>query len=227
MGDILGVQTNFSRVCLGYVARHACSSCSRRRSSSAASTTPRSVTPTTERDPLGGARPTTSTTVARSGGTSSSGPSAGGPALWILGALAALGAWAVLMPLAVRRFTRRGTTPTEQVIDAWHGTVGALQLAGAPPPGGATPIEYARRVEHDLAVDHRSLVELARFVTRAIYAPSGVGEPAALRAAVLQNHLDTTSRELMPWYVRLWSRLDPRLVRQRLVGDRPRQKPTS
>jgi transglutaminase-like putative cysteine protease len=192
-----------------------------------ASTTPRSVTPTTERDPLGG-RPTTSTSVPRIAvGGSDRGPSAGGPALWVLVGLAVLGAWAALMPAVVRRFTRRGTTPTEQVIDAWHGTVGALQLAGAPPPGGATPIEYARQVEHDLAVDHRSLVELARFVTRAIYAPAGVGEPAALRAAVLQNHLDTTTRELMPWYARVWTRLDPRLVRQRLIGDRSQRRTRS
>ena len=105
------------------------------------------------------------------------------------------------------------------------GTVGALQLAGAPAPGGATPVEYATRVEREIPVDHRSLVELARFVTRAIYAPGGVGEPAALRAAVLRTHLDHNARELMPWYRRAWARLDPRLVRQRLVGDRPRRRP--
>ena len=184
-----------------------------------APTTPPSVTPTTERDPLG-ERPTTSTSVPRVAVAGGSRTSGGGPALWVLFGLAVIGSWAALMPAAVRRFTRRASSPTEQVIDAWHGTVGALQLAGAPPPGGATPIEYARQVEHDMAVDHRSLVELARFVTRAIYSPDGVGEPAALRAAVLHTHLDTATRELMPWYARVWSRLDPRLVRQRLIGDR-------
>lgn len=180
------------------------------------------TTPTTERDPLGQASgtPTTTTLPPVVASTEGGGP---GPFGWFVIALLALGAWAYGMPLLVRRFTRTGETPTDQVITAWHGTVGALQLAGAPPPGGATPVEYANRVEHQLPVDHRSLMELARFVTRAIYAPGGVGEPAALRAAVLRTHLDQAARELMPWYKRLWARVDPRLVRQRLVGDRPRR----
>lgn len=180
------------------------------------------ATPTTERDPLGpGTGTPTSTTVPVAVGGGGSG--GGGPGGWILLGLVLAALWAAAMPALVRRVVRSATTPSEQVIDAWHGTLGALQLAGAPPPGGATPVEYARRVERDLAVDHRSLLELARFVTRAIYAPDGVGEPAALRAAVLRTHLDRAARELMPWYRRVWARVDPRLVRQRLVGDRPRR----
>ena len=154
---------------------------------------------------------------------SSSGGGRGGTTLWVLPAIAAFVAWAIGMPVFVRRFTRTGATPTEQVVSAWHGTVGALQMAGAPPPAGATPIEYAVQVEREMAVDHRSLLELARFVTRAIYSPAGVGEPAALRAAVLRTHLDESSRSLMPWYTRLQTRIDPRSVRQRLVGDRIRR----
>jgi transglutaminase-like putative cysteine protease len=186
----------------------------------APTTTAPRVTPTTERDPLGQPTPT-GTTVPPVVAASSGG--GGGPAGWIFLAILAVGAWAVAMPWLVRRITRTGSTPTEQVINAWHGTVGALQLAGASPQGGATPVEYAAQVEGELAVDHRSMLELARFVTRAIYSPAGVGEPAALRAAVLRTHLDQTARELMPWYRRAWSRLDPRLVRQRLVGDRSRR----
>jgi hypothetical protein len=189
----------------------------------APSTTAPQVTPTTERDPLGQAPATpTSTTLPPSVATTGDGPRIG-PFGWVLLALSALGAWAVLMPIAVRRFTRTGRTPSDQVIAAWHGTVGALQLAGASAPAGATPVEYARRVERELPVDARSLVELARFVTRAIYSPAGVGEPAALRAAVLRTQLDRTSREIMPWHRRLWARLDPRLERQRLVGERARR----
>jgi len=112
-----------------------------------------------------------------------------------------------------------GSSPSEQVIAAWHGSVGTLQLAGAPPQGAATPLEYARVVEREIGIDGRSLTELARFVTRAVYAPDGVREPAALRAAVLRTHLDETATELMVWPMRLWSRIDPRLARQRLVGD--------
>lgn len=187
----------------------------------APTTTAPRVTPTTERDPLG--QPTPTGTTVPPVAVASSGGGGGGPAGWIFLAILAVGAWAVAMPWLVRRVTRTGSTPTEQVITAWHGTVGALQLAGASPPGGATPVEYAVQVERELAVDHRSLLELARFVTRAIYSPSGVGEPAALRAAVLRTHLDQTARELMPWHRRVWLRLDPRLVRQRLVGDRTRR----
>lgn len=182
------------------------------------------VTPTTERDPLGQGPGTPSSTTMPVAVVSGGAGDGGGPVGWILLGLALAGLWAALMPAVVRRVVRTGATPSEQVIDAWHGTVGALQLAGASPPGGATPVEYARRVERDLAVDHRSLLELARFVTRAIYAPDGVGEPAALRAAVLRTHLDRTARELMPWYRRIWARVDPRLVRQRLVGDRPSRR---
>jgi transglutaminase-like putative cysteine protease len=151
------------------------------------------------------------------GGSSSSG---GGPskALWIFLGILAIGTWMLVMPRAVRRFTRRGRSPAEQVVQAWHATVGALVMAGAPAPAGSTPLEYAVRIERELGVDHRSLHELARFVTRAIYSPSGVGEPAAMRAAVLRTQLEETARDMMPWYTRLLGRLDPRLVRQRLVG---------
>ena len=187
----------------------------------APTTTAPRVTPTTERDPLG--QPTPTGTTVPPVAVASSGGNGGGPAGWIFLAIVAVGAWAVAMPWLVRRITRTGSTPSEQVINAWHGTVGALQLAGASPQGGATPVEYAGQVERELAVDHRSMLELARFVTRAIYSPAGVGEPAALRAAVLRTHLDQTARELMPWYRRVWLRLDPRLVRQRLVGDRSRR----
>lgn len=186
----------------------------------APTTTTPNVTPTTERDPLGSGASAVTTVPPRAvGGSGGSGDSSGtGPFGWILLALGALGVWAWVMPGLVRRFTRVGETPSEQVISAWHGTVGSLQLAGAPSPAGCTPLEYARTIEQEMAVDVRSLTELARFVTRAVYAPQGVGEPAALRAAVLRTHLDEAARGLMPWHARLWARIDPRLVRQRLVG---------
>lgn len=139
---------------------------------------------------------------------------------WVVLALFGLGAWMVLMPLAVRRFTSVSSTPTGRVIDAWHGTIGSLQLAGAPEPIGASPIEFAHLIEQRMPIDHRSLNELARFVTRAIYAPAGVGEPVALRAAVLRTHLDQTAMQITPWRTRIMMRIDPRLVRRRLVGDR-------
>lgn len=171
--------------------------------------------PITEPDLLS---PVTSVAGAPVPGTGSPDDDDSSPGSWITLGILALVAWMLLMPIAVKRFTRRGKTPSEQVVEAWHGTIGALVLAGASAPGGSTPIEYAARVERELDVDHRSLTELARFVTRATYSPAGVGEPAALRSAVLRTQLAETARELMPWHMRLLSRLDPRLVRQRLVG---------
>ena len=182
----------------------------------APTTTSGAITPTTAREVgTGPASPTTAPTVVATSGDDGGGS---GPGTWIVLGLLALGAWMAWMPTMVRRFTRTGSSPNEQVIAAWQGATGALQLAGASPHAGATPIEYAMLVEREMAVDHRSLMELARFVTRATYAPAGVGEPAALRAAVLRTHLDQTSRALLPWYTRIWSRIDPRLVRLRLVG---------
>jgi transglutaminase-like putative cysteine protease len=178
-----------------------------------------STQPRSDEGPGRGTATTVPPVVATTGGGGGSGPT---PWLVTVLIIAVAGAWAIAMPSLVRRFTRFGSTPTEQVITSWHGTVGALQLAGAPPPAGATPIEYANLIDHELAIDHRSLGELARFVTRAVYSPAGVGEPAALRAAVLRNHLDESSRGLMPWYTRVLTRVDPRLVRQRLVGERVR-----
>jgi len=184
----------------------------------APTTTTPNVTATTERDPLGSGGAPTTTLPPRATGVSGDGDAGTGPFGWILLAFGAVGLWAWLMPGLVRRFTRVGVTPSEQVISAWHGTVGSLQLAGAPSPAGCTPLEYARTIEQEMAVDVRSLTELARFVTRAVYAPEGVGEPAALRAAVLRTHLDEAARGIMPWHARLWARIDPRLVRRRLVG---------
>lgn len=180
-------------------------------------TSPVSVPRTTE--PQLGEPPGGGTTVAPQ--SASSGEGGGGTAGWILLGIAVVAGWGIAMPTLVRRFTRAGATPSEQVIDAWHGTVGVLRLAGAPPLAGSTPVEYAHRVEAEMAVDHRSMLELARFVTRAIYAPEGVGEPAALRAAVLHTYIDGAVRDLMPWYRRAWTRIDPRIVRMRLVGHRP------
>jgi hypothetical protein len=110
------------------------------------------------------------------------------------------------------------------VIDAWHGAIGALVIAGAPPPGGATPLEYARLVERELGIDGRPIAELGRFVTRAVYSPAEVAEPTAMRAAVLRTQIVEASDERLGWAQRLWCRIDPRLIRQRLVGITPRRR---
>ena len=162
------------------------------------------------------------TTVPTGGG--GDGPTGGiGIGRWVLLALLATGAWVALMPGLVRRLTPRATDWSTQVIDAWHGAVGALMIAGAPPPGGATPLEYARVVERELGIDGRPLAELGRFVSRAVYSPAGVAEPTAMRAAVLRTQIVEASDERLGWGLRLWCRIDPRLIRQRLVGRQARQ----
>ena len=184
------------------------------------STTTAPVIPTIEPDRNDATSPQGATTTTLATITSvddrTNGP---GTAGWIVLGVIALIGWGLAMPHLVRRFTHTGATPSEQVISAWHGALGALRLAGVPAPVGATPLEFARSVGDHVAVDQRSLTELARFVTRAVYAPTGVGEPTAMRAAVLRQALDQSASELMPWHVRLWSRFDPRLTRRRLVGD--------
>jgi transglutaminase-like putative cysteine protease len=179
-------------------------------------------TPTTERDPL--ARPTPVTTVAPTT-VAGSGPTGGRNVLTVFVLLGLVCGWVFGMPALVRRWTRRGGDPAAQVVDAWHGAVGVLATAGASPPAGDTPIEYARRVPHDLAFDHRALDELARLVTRAVYAPAGVGEPAALRAGVLRTQVSSSVAEVMPWRRRVVARLDPFAQRRALVGDRRRDTP--
>ncbi|MEZ5251658.1 MAG: hypothetical protein R2713_21335 [Ilumatobacteraceae bacterium] len=104
--------------------------------------------------------------------------------------LAALGLWAVLMPIVVRRVTRPGRTPTDQVIAAWHGTVGALQLAGASAPA-SDPVERSAASRAGVAGRRPIARRARRFVTRAIYSPAGVGESAAARRSAAQ--LDRTS----------------------------------
>lgn len=180
------------------------------------------------------ASPTATTTPPQPGGTGTTVPTlAGGDdgprggievGGWVLLGLLAAAAWVALMPGVVRRLTPRGTDRAAQVIDAWHGAIGALVIAGAPPPGGATPLEYARLVERELGIDGRPIAELGRFVTRAVYSPAEVAEPTAMRAAVLRTQIVEASDERLGWAQRLWCRIDPRLIRQRLVGITPRRR---
>jgi hypothetical protein len=186
---------------------------------SATTTPPTTVRPTATTVPN---RPTTTTTVPTlpSGGSDDSG-TGWGVGTWAFVAIVLCGAWVVLMPTMVRRFTHSGDTPAEQVVSAWHGAVGALLAAGAPPPGGTTPLEFARQAGRSLDIDTRPLDELARFVTRAVYSPTGVAEPTALRAAVLRTQVVEACDATMPLLRRWRCRVDPRVVRRRLVGTRP------
>ncbi len=176
---------------------------------------------TTNRPDQNGARPTQTTLAPMLAQGSDSTDGSIGPMGWTLIIGTLLGGWAVMMPGLIRRFTRTGSTPNERVISAWHGAVCALTSAGAPEPAGSSPSEYANRIDHEFAVDPRPVHELARFVTRAIYSPDGVGEPTAMRAAVLHTQVLEATRSTAGWPSRLRRRFDPGMARRLLIGRRP------
>ena len=137
----------------------------------------------------------------------------------VLGAAALLLAWALLMPIALRRWAGgRPVTAQERVIATWKRTCGALRLAGAPPLAGATPMEYSIAAEQATGVDHRMTGEIARAVTRAVYSPDGVDDLAAGQCEVLHDQIEELCRDRLPLSTRMMARLDPRLARLRAIG---------
>jgi hypothetical protein len=88
-----------------------------------------------------------------------------------------------------------------------------LRIAGAPGAGGATPLEYSRLVESEIGVDSRVVGELARTVTRAVYAPLAVDDALADRSEQLEQQIDRLCQPLIPWTTRVLARLDPRVAR--------------
>ncbi|MEO5898882.1 MAG: DUF3488 and transglutaminase-like domain-containing protein [Ilumatobacteraceae bacterium] len=138
-----------------------------------------------------------------------------GPALWILGVLALIGAWVWFMPRIVRAAARRRVhSPTDRVAAAWRRSCDVLRLVGAPATGGATPIEYSRVVEEQVGLGWHVFNELARTVTLAVYAPTGVDESTAQRSEMLELQIDEICQPRIPVPTRILARLDPRVARQ-------------
>ena len=159
-----------------------------------------------------------STTIAigaTSGGGRPSGSSNTIP-LVLLAMTSALLAWIVFAPRVVRaRGARHAHNPAERVISAWHRSLGALLLAGAPNPAGATPLEYATVAERSTGIDHHLLREMATHVTRAVYSRGAITEQAAVRCETLSREVAGVCRDRTPTSLRLKALIDPRLMRLR------------
>jgi len=141
-----------------------------------------------------------STVPAADGGSISS-----GPFLWVLGALALIGAWAWFMPRIVRAAARRRVhSPPDRVAAAWRRSCGVLRLVGAPAAGGTTPIEYSRIVEEQVGIGWHVFNELARTVTLAVYAPTGVDESTAQRSEMLEQQIDEICQPRFPVPTASW-----------------------
>jgi len=179
-------------------------------------------TPTTFRNidgnggPGNGKGSTTSVRVAAAGG-GGSGSSA--VPLVLFGLVALLTLWVLLAPRVMAAwFGREQRSTRERVIAAWHRACYALRSAGAPAVGSATPLEYAATPELEGWVDHHALNELAVQVTRAVYAPGEFDAGMAARCEELEAEVDSMCRAVTPWRQRIWSAIDPRLVRRRYTG---------
>ncbi len=194
---------------------------------------PQNTTPTTQRDPDGGTpttvrggvgpdgRPGASSTTAvaavANGGGSSGASSA--VAVVLLGAVVLLVLWVLLLPRIFSAVTRpRHRSPRDRVIGAWHRACHELSLAGAPPVGGATPLEYVHAAKAATGVSDATLRELAAEVTNAVYSRGEPDDRAAARCETLESEVSIRCRSITPWAVRLRGMVDPRMMRQRLVG---------
>ena len=137
--------------------------------------------------------------------------------LVVLSLIALLAVWITAAPRLIARWvarTRRSTN--ERVMKSWQRACNALTLAGAPLPGGSTPLEYAELSEQATGVDHRTIRELAMHVTRAVYSPASVTESTASRSETLGSEIDVMCRQRTPWTLRLRGFIDPRMMRRRL-----------
>lgn len=190
-----------------------------------ATTTPAGATTTTT--PTGstvaptstGPAPTLAPAPVDASGGGGSGGGWRGPAI-VIGLAAAIAAWMALMPLAVRHRARRNAaTPSDRVMVAWQGAMGALALAGSRLPEGATPIEFAASAELESRVDHRPVEELAQHLTAAVYSADGADEATAARCEGLRARIEHAALQVTPWRTRTLARLDPRLARLRVAGS--------
>jgi len=139
---------------------------------------------------------------------------------FLLLALAALlAAWIVFAPRVVRARSAHGAhSAADRVISAWHRSLGSLLLAGAPTPGGSTPLEYATVAERSTGIDHHVLREMATHVTRAVYSQGSITEQAAVRCETLSREVGDVCRDRTPIVLRLKALVDPRLMRLRNAG---------
>lgn len=177
-------------------------------------TVPPSTNPRTSVDQRTNQVPTTiagqrsaSTRTSRSGNASATGP------LLILTAAALAATWVALMPRLVKAARRRRIRAAhDRVVDTWRRACVSMRRAGAPPIGGATPLQYSVTVERETGLDARMVAELARHVTRAVYSTQDIDDATARRCEQLHVDLVDYCRSRMTWWQRLISRFDPKLA---------------
>jgi transglutaminase-like putative cysteine protease len=128
--------------------------------------------------------------------------------LWVLTAPRLFGAW----------HARRGRTARDRTVAAWYRACHLLGMAGAPPVGGSTPLEYADLAVAATGVDQGILRELAVQVTRAVYAPGTVDDSVADQCERLEAEIDAMCKPRIPFGVRLQALVDPRMILRRIAG---------
>jgi hypothetical protein len=128
--------------------------------------------------------------------------------LWVLMAPRVVGAW----------HARRARTARDRTVAAWYRVCHLLDMAGAPPVGGSTPLEYADIAVATTGVDQGILRELAVQVTRAVYAPGTVDDSVADQCERLEAEIDAMCKPQIPFGVRLQSLVDPRMILRRIAG---------
>lgn len=127
--------------------------------------------------------------------------------------------WVLLSPRFIAAAQRRRLrTPHERIVAAWYRACHSLSLAGAPPMGGATPLEYAPRAERLTGVLDGSFRELAQVITETVYGRVEPDDLIARRCEALEHAVERQCRDTTPWSLRLQSVFDPRMLRKRVTG---------
>ncbi len=181
---------------------------------------PNNTGPSTSRPTDGRPQPGASTTtvvpaIASSGGSSGTSSSV---AVLLLSLVVLAVLWVLLAPRVIAAMTARGhRSPRDRVIGAWHRACHELSLAGAPPVGGATPLEYVATAEQATGVNDQLLRELAAQVTRCVYSRGEPDDRVAERCETLEHEVTARCKDIIPWSVRLRGMVDPRMMRRRLA----------
>jgi transglutaminase-like putative cysteine protease len=176
---------------------------------------PTTSRPTDGRPTPGGSTTTLAPVVSTSGGSSGASSSV---AVVLVALVLLVVLWVLLAPRAIAAMTvRRQRTPRDRVIVAWHRACQELALAGAPPVGGATPLEYVAAAEQATGVNDQLLRELAVQVTRAVYSRGEPDERVAERCETLEREVTERCKVIIPTSVRLRGMVDPRMMRRRLA----------
>lgn len=161
--------------------------------------------------------PNSTTTTTPASGANASGSDRNGPSPTVLIVLVLVllaGAWLYVMPRAVARLRARGRShqPVDVIANSWLRAARALGLVGLGPEVGETPIEHAERVAEAIGLEHRTLRNLARSATAAMY--GGLGdESTARRCLGLSEQIVRSARARFTVGQRLSEWFDPRRVR--------------